>query len=114
MKNHRNDKKISETLATNKKTAINEVFTNVSNGKSSIANAISNISISSLGGYRVAAGTTKVDSSSGYNDNILYISTINFPFDEVKFFACLGTARISSSQTKYTSIIVHGSYIVLS
>lgn len=118
-----NDKTISGTLATNEKnniiTAINEVFQNVSSGKSSIANAvtgkgvsanssmtfdqlanaISKISPSSLGGYMTAKGTAQLDGTSGDTGNRFYISTIDFPFNEVKFFACTGTARIASSPT---------------
>lgn len=131
-----NDKTISGTLVTNEKTniitAINEVFTNASNGKSSIANAVTgkgvsanssmtfdqlanaigNISLSSLGGYMIANGTAQVDGTSGDTGNRFYISTIDFPFNEVKFFACTGTAKIASSPT--TSNITYSVWCVYS
>lgn len=59
-----------------------------------LANAISSLKV-----LKVATGTTQLDNTSGDSQNRFYISTIEFPFNEVKYFACTGTARIASSAT---------------
>ena len=111
-------KHASGTLLTNEKNdlvgAINEVFTNASNGKSLIAGAITGMggvaddnmtfeqlanSLKSINMYKVASGTAQVDPESGDSQNRFYISTIDFPFETVKFFSCIGTMKAKSSST---------------
>lgn len=111
-------KHASGTLLTNEKNdlvgAINEVFTNASNGKSLIAGAITGMggvanenmtfqqlvnALNSIKMYKVATGTAQVDPQSGDSNNRFYISTIDFPFETVKFFSCIGTMKAKSSST---------------
>lgn len=51
------------------------------------------------GGLKMASGTAQVDETSGDSQNRFYISTIEFPFENIVYFSCTGTMKAKSSST---------------